>query len=110
MIFVSVPGLREPELGDYLGDLTNEIDGDYIVEGVFPGPKNYAFITKKNKTVCKVKGFSLNYKADQMVNFEAMKNMILNELGQDFHLTVEQSVITRNKKNWNIDARNPNSY
>ena len=103
VIFVSVSGLWETELGDYLGDLTNEIDGDdYIVEGVFPGPKNYAFITKKNKTVCKVKGFSLNYKADQMVNFEAMKNMILNELGQDFHLTVEQSVITRNKKNWNI--------
>ena len=52
-------------MGDYLGDLTNEIDGDdNIVEGVFPGPKNYASITKKNKTVCKVKGFSLNYKAD----------------------------------------------
>ena len=47
----------------------------------------------------KVKGVSLNYKADQMVNFEAMKKKILNELGQDFHLTVEQSVITRNKMN-----------
>ena len=50
VIFVS--GLWEPELGDFLGDLTNEIDGDdYIIEGVFPGPKNYAFIAKKNKTV-----------------------------------------------------------
>ena len=56
---MSVPGLCEPDLGDYLGDLTNEIDGDdYIVEGVFPVSKNYAFITKnKKKLWAKLKEF-----------------------------------------------------
>ena len=34
-IFISKEGFWEPELGDYLGDLTNEIEGshgNYIVE------------------------------------------------------------------------------
>ena len=35
VIFVSVPGFWEPDLGDYLVDLTNEIGGDdYIFEGL----------------------------------------------------------------------------
>jgi len=86
-----------------LGELTNELDSDdFIVEGVFPGPKNYGYITHKGKSMCKVKGFSLNYKAGEKVNFKSMKNMILNELGQNSKIVAEQSVINRNKKNWTI--------
>jgi hypothetical protein len=68
---INVSVLCDPEIGDYLGELTNELsDDDLIVEGVFPGLKNYAFVTKNNESVCKVKGFSLNYKASESVNFE----------------------------------------
>ena len=103
VIFVSVDGLYEPDLGDYLGELTNELEADdYIVEGVFPGPKNYGFKTKKGNIVCKVKGFSLNYTAGKNVNFESMKKMIVSELNQNTRINVEQSVINRNRKNWNI--------
>ncbi len=73
VIYVSIPGEWEPEIVDYLGELTNELaSGDFIVEGVFPGPKNYAFVTNEKETVCKVKGFSLNYKASMKVNFESI--------------------------------------
>ena len=42
-------------LGDYLGDLTNELDDDvYITTFVSGGPKNYAYQTKNGKTTCKV--------------------------------------------------------
>ena len=104
VIYVSIPGEWDPEIGDYLGELTNELaDGDFIVEGVFPGPKNYAFVTNEKETVCKVKGFSLNYKASMKVNFEPMKEMILSEIENDnFEITVDQSVIKRNRKNWEI--------
>jgi hypothetical protein len=104
VIYVSIPGEWDPEIGDYLGELTNELaDGDFIVEGVFPGPKNYAFVTNEKETVCKVKGFSLNYKASMKVNFESMKEMILSEIENDnFEITVDQSVIKRNRKNWEI--------
>jgi hypothetical protein len=104
VIYVSIPGLWEPEIGDYLGELTNELsDDDFIVEGVFPGPKNYAFVTKNNESICKVKGFSLNYKASVSVNFESMKEMILREIeNENFEITVDQSIIKRNRKNWEI--------
>ena len=104
VIYVSKPGFWEPEIGDYLGQLTNELgDDDYIVEGVFPGPKNYAFLTKNKETVCKVKGFSLNYKASLKVNFQSMKEMILNEIeNENFNITVDQSIIKRNSKNLEI--------
>ena len=58
--------------------------------------------TKKENIVCKVKGFSLNYIAGKNVNFESLKKMIVSELNQNTRINVEQSVINRNRKNWNI--------
>jgi hypothetical protein len=72
-VFLSVVQENMNHLGDLLGDLTNEIepsDGDYIEEGVFPGPKNYAYVTNIGKTTCKLKGFTLNWIAGQKVNFQ----------------------------------------
>ena len=46
-------------------------------------PKNYAYKTvnsntNKTKTLCKVHGITLNYKASQLVNFDVIKDMNLN--------------------------------
>ena len=46
------------------------------------GPNNYTYktfnsVTGAEKTVCKVKGITLNYNASQFVNFEKIKDMIL---------------------------------
>lgn len=67
-------------LGQYLGQFTDELGGDTIVEFVSGGAKNYGYLTKKGKTECKVRGFTLNYKTLQTLNYETMKNNILNEL------------------------------
>ena len=46
IIYVSNTQVDDPPLGDYLGELTNELDaGEYIVEFVSRGPKNYAYKT-----------------------------------------------------------------
>ena len=55
---------------------------EYISEYVSGGPKNYAYRTHNTETgaeatVCKVRGITLNYSASQLVNFEAMKQLIL---------------------------------
>ena len=54
----------------------------FITEFVSAGPKNYAYKIMDNKnvskTVCKVRGITLNYNASQLVNFEVIKDMILN--------------------------------
>ena len=36
--------------------------------------------TKNGKTVCKIQGFTLNYRASQVLNFGSVKNLILSGL------------------------------
>ena len=61
VIYLEEPGQPNPPLGDYLGEFTSELDADdYIVEFVSGGPKNYGYITKKDKVECKVRGFRLS--------------------------------------------------
>ena len=66
--------------GQFLGQFTNETPGDSIAEFVTGGPKNYGYLTKKGKTECKVRGFSLNYETKQRLNYETMKENLLLEL------------------------------
>ena len=58
-------------MGDFLGNLTDELseygEGSFISEFVRGGPKNYSYKLWSNKdethkTVCKIKGITLNYK------------------------------------------------
>lgn len=86
IIFVHRPGDDMPPTGDFLGDLTNELTeygtDSYITEFVSGGPKNYAFkvyspSTEKENTICKVKGFSLNFRNSKKINFDTVREMVL---------------------------------
>ena len=62
VIFTSESTDWMPVLGDYLGELANELDDDdYITTFVSGSPKNYAYQTKNGKTTGKVRGFTLNF-------------------------------------------------
>ncbi|XP_070548904.1 uncharacterized protein [Ptychodera flava] len=83
VIFVSKPDQYEPPLGDYLGDLTNELDppSNFITKFVSGGAKKYAFCLaqpdrKGNTTVCKVRGITLNYRNSLDVNFDAITRLV----------------------------------
>lgn len=87
IIYLHSPGQYEPPIGNFLGDLTDELvcygSDSYIIEFVCGGPKNYAYkvytpSTNTINEVCKVKGFTLNYANSRIINFHAMKNLILN--------------------------------
>lgn len=79
VIFTSIEVQWNPPVGDYLGELTNELDeDDWITEFVCNGPKNYAYQTHNGKRVCKVKGFSLNFDNSQILNLESMKDAMFN--------------------------------
>ena len=74
VIFIQ-PGQEKPtliETGDNLGKMQSELKKDeIIVEVVCAGPKNYAYkmynsATGESKTVCKVRGITLNYSASQL--------------------------------------------
>ena len=77
LVYISEPGTYEPILGDYLGQLTSELnDNDHITTFVSAGPKNYAYTTHQGKTVCKVRGFTLNVRTSEQVNFHSMLSMV----------------------------------
>lgn len=80
VIFTAKPGEWEPSLGDYLGDMTDEVSGKEITSFVTGGPKNYAYVLRdkngKTSTHCKVKGITLNYKNSMEINFDTIKHMV----------------------------------
>lgn len=59
--------------GRYLGEWECETGGIPIVKFVSIGPKCYAYVTADGKTVCKVKGVTLNSHNDAILNYESMK-------------------------------------
>ncbi|XP_031342123.1 uncharacterized protein LOC116170010 [Photinus pyralis] len=93
VIFTQKSEEWSPPCGSFLGDMTDEIEcygpGSQIVEFVSGGPKNYAykvFSSSANtySVVCKVKGISLNYKNSRVVNFETIKDAVLNNAPETY--------------------------
>ncbi|PFX27136.1 putative DNA polymerase [Stylophora pistillata] len=81
------PGDPEIPLGDHLGDMTNELDeGDWIKEFISAGAKNYAYRTHLGKICTKVKGFSLNVSGKKQLNFEVLKDNVMQELIDHCHV------------------------
>jgi hypothetical protein len=79
IFFTWKQGQTMPKLGDYLGDLTDEVGGmDYIIEFVTGGPKQYAYITKDGKRVLKLRGFTLNHRNSEVLHFDSLKDYICN--------------------------------
>ncbi|XP_022800925.1 uncharacterized protein LOC111338671 [Stylophora pistillata] len=84
--------LGDPEipLGDHLGEMTNELDdGDYIQEFISAGAKNYGYRTHLGHVSTKVKGFSLNVRGKKQLNFQVLKNNVLEELIERGHVVTQ---------------------
>lgn len=85
VVFTQKPNEIGLELGDLLGELTDELseygDGSYINEAVISSEKSYAYRVVapdgSRHSVCKVKGITLNYKNSEEINFETLKRMVL---------------------------------
>ena len=90
------PGQPSIPIGDYLGEMTDELEGDVIEEFVSGGAKNYGYTTRGGKTECKVRGFSLNVRGKQELNFNTMKANILAEIE---HPQEDRRVIRVNNPN-----------
>ena len=108
VIYVHEPGKPEPVLGDYLGDLTDELDGDYITAFMSGGPKNYAYVTNNDKRVTKIRGITLDYATTKKLNFEVMCSLLHLYLncGIQAKVTVDNPFkITRDKKNKKIATK-----
>lgn len=78
-VYIEREGEYSPPLGNNLGELTSEVnpkDGKFIQTFISGGPKNYAYKLDSGKTVCKVRGITLNYNAVKLVNFDTLNEMV----------------------------------
>ncbi|CAH1104349.1 unnamed protein product [Psylliodes chrysocephalus] len=120
VIYVSRPGALDIPTGEFIGDMTDELEkegsGSYITEFVSGGPKNYAYkvwSTKDQdfKITCKVKGISLNHSTSQQINFNSIKEMVLNPcepiqiISKEIRRTKEHNIVTKD----NVKKYKPNS-
>ena len=87
------PGQVEIPLGVFLGEFTDEVEGDPIIEFASGGAKNYGYEARGGKVECKVRGFSLNYKNKQILNFYTLRDNILKELDQPQSSRREMSLV-----------------
>jgi len=102
VIYSCTANEQDLPLGDYLGDLTDEIadeygEGSFISEAVFTAEKSYSFVVKipnkEDVIVCKVKGITLNHASAELVNFNSMKDLVLSN--QNGEIELERDSIQR---------------
>ena len=56
--------------GKYLGQFKNELEGDPIIYYIGLGPKDYVYVTRGGKHCPKARGFSQNYRNNDVINFK----------------------------------------
>ena len=106
VLYVEEEGQPNPVLGDYLGESTSELDGDdYIEEFVSGGPKNYGYKTKKGHVECKVRGFRLNSEGKTQLNYDVMRQKMLDEIQKPQKEPRQTQVIKSNQI-----VRDPKTY
>jgi hypothetical protein len=94
------------KFGDSLGCWSDEMKGiAYIKEIVVGGAKSYAYTTSDGKIVCKQKRITLDMANSEKINFQTMKDMILNNKSLESEprftfswLNISKDVITKHIK------------
>jgi hypothetical protein len=115
-IFYAKPDDYIPKTGLYLGELTDEVKtvnepDAYITKFLSCGPKNYCyeiFNPNQNKFeyVIKIKGLSLNFETNKLINFDSMKNIIdLHIQSQDTCINIPQFKFVTNNFN-EVETKN----
>ena len=106
VVYVHEPGKPDPPLGDYLGELTDELNGGYITTFMSGGPKNYGYVTNTGEAILKIRGISLTYDATLTLNIGTMRELVDSYvLDGNRHEKVTINIpnkITRDKKEKNI--------
>ena len=77
IVYLTQPDQPKPLLGNYIGDLTDELGGNHITVFASGGRKNYCYKTSGDKTDIKVRGITSDCTAQQKVNFKSMCALVL---------------------------------
>lgn len=80
VIYTTKPNQAQLPLGKFLGEFTDETDGDAIEEFGAAGPKSYAYKTQGGKSECKSKGLRNTDAVRRVLNCDTMLTHIQTEL------------------------------
>ncbi len=95
VVYHSMPGEEGIDLGDKLGEWTNEVGlGNSIIEFVAAGPKSYGYLTSDGKAEVKCKGVRLSYSNTAVLNFDSIKRVVLAANYGEFYGAEETEAIT----------------
>ncbi|XP_053390895.1 uncharacterized protein LOC128553745 [Mercenaria mercenaria] len=115
VVFTTDVGQWEPPLGDYLGDLTDEVPNNSITSFVTGGPKNYAYgLAIPNKmgqmSICKVRGITLNFKNSLDINFQTVKDMVTGKVDECVTVVDENKIVRNPSTGHVITKRETKDY
>ena len=80
VIYITKQGENQLPLGKFLGEFTDETDGESILEFGAAGPKSYAYKTGGGKSECKSKGLRNTDAVRRVLNCDTMLAHIQTEL------------------------------
>ena len=80
VIYTTKSDQAQLPLGKFLGEFTDETDGDVITEFGAAGPKSYSYKTSGGKTECKSKGLRNTDAVRRVLNCDTMMTHIQQEL------------------------------
>ena len=102
VVYVHKQDKPDPPLGNYLGDLTNELDDDdYITSFISGGPKNYSYQTKKGKSDTKIRGITMTHSTSQKLTHDVIRELVrlyCDPSEESEKVTITRDNITRDKK------------
>ena len=78
---------------------------DHIVEFAAAGPKNYGYQTKDGKVEWKVRSFTLNMRGQQQLNFDLLKQNIIDEVTEPEEDPREIQVHNPDKIKWDTNTK-----
>ena len=84
-------------IGSGLGELTDEISGNYIKQFVSLGPKDYSYELDNGKQIGKCKGFRINNEAEDKITMD--KKIKLATYKNEPYEMIPYKLIKNNKKN-----------
>ena len=100
VIFSWKPGQYLPPTGNYLGDLTSELEPEeWITSFASLGPKCYGYVTNKGHTCTKVKGHTINGETKEKLNFDNMVKILCDRSVESIKYS---DVLKRNKNQLSI--------
>ena len=79
-IIYKMDGTKTIQMGDMLGDMTDELSGKSLSSFVSSGPKSYSFKYGNNEQRIAIKSFTLNHENAQILDHDSLQRIVKKQI------------------------------